>query len=114
MPSTARGPFLNSRTSCSASMPSRSLTFATLVGGLVETRERRGDEPGERVEVVAALEHGGGARGERGRTSRQLAEPLGRDEHLRERVLLVRVEARGDEDELGLERPDGRLHQLVE
>src|SRR4051794_29210418 len=67
-----------------------------------ETVERRFDEVRQRAQVVAALQHRGTARPEGGRTARELAEPVGRHAHLRERVLLVRVEARGDEQQLRL------------
>src|ERR1700753_1225663 len=72
-----------------------------VLGG--ETLERRTDEVGQRAQVVAAFEHGGDARGEARCALRQLAEAVGGDEHLREWILLVRVEAGRDEEQLGLE-----------
>src|SRR5947209_20158659 len=68
-----------------------------------EAFEGRLDEPGQRLEVVAALEDGGEARSERPRPAGELPEALGGYTHPRQRVGLVRVEAGGDEDEVGPE-----------
>ena len=80
-----------------------------------ETRRARpATSAGSVVELVAALEHRGDAGPERARALRQLAEAVLGDAHLGERVVLVRVEAGRDEDELRLEARDGRLDRLLE
>ena len=66
-------------------------------------RARRPRGAGSVCEVVAALEHRGDARRERGAARGELAEAVLGHAHLRERVVHVRVEAGRDEHELGLE-----------
>ena len=78
----------------------------------VEAVQRGRDEVGQRLEVVAAFEHRGDARGERRRADGELAEgALGQPE-LGQRVGQVRVEARRDEQQLRLERGDRVLGPL--
>jgi hypothetical protein len=73
-----------------------------------------GDEPGQRLEVVAALEHRGEARAECRAASGDLPEPCRRHLHLSQRVVGVRVEAGGDEHEIRAERPHSRLDRVLE
>ena len=72
------------------------------------------DEARERLEVVAALEHGGDARREAAAAARELAETEAGQLHRRERVVDVRVEAGRDDQQVGLEAADGRLDDLLE
>ena len=79
-----------------------------------EAVERGLDERRQRLEVVAALEHGGDARGELRAPRGQLAEAVGGHPHLGERVVRVGVEAGGDEQQVGLERRTAGSTMLVE
>jgi hypothetical protein len=63
------------------------------VSGLRKAFERGFDEVGQRVQVVATLEHGGDARRELCRAAGELAEPVRGQLHVRERIVDVRVEA---------------------
>ena len=72
------------------------------------------DEAGKGLEVVAALEHGRDSWPERSASSRHVPEPVGRHGHLGQRVVSVRVEAGGDEDEVRVERTHRRLDHLDE
>src|SRR5215204_197789 len=58
-----------------------------------ESFEGGANEGRQRGDVVPTLEHGRRSRREADRASRQLAKPGLRDEHLRDRILLVGVEA---------------------
>ena len=80
----------------------------------LKPRCARRDERRQRLEVVAAFEHGGDARAERGAALGELPEPVLRHLHLRQRVLPVRVEAGRDEDEVRRERAHGRLDRGLE
>src|SRR5581483_823891 len=79
-----------------------------------EAVERGVDEPRQRLELVAALEHRRDAVAHRPAAARELAEAVLADAHVRERILLVRVEAGGDEEELRLEGRDGGLDDARE
>src|SRR5207248_4842532 len=59
-----------------------------------EALVRRADEAGQRLDVVAALQHGRDARREPGRPARELAKAVVGHLHLRERIVDVRVEPR--------------------
>ena len=72
-----------------------------------ETGECSVDESRQRVELVAALEDGGDAVAETPATAGELAEAVVGDAHVRERVILMRVEAGRDEHELRREGADG-------
>ena len=85
---------------------------AGFLGG--ESFERSLHEARQRLELVAALEHGRDARRHRRAAARELAEPLLADAHVRQRVVVVRVEAGRHEYEVRLEPRDGGLDQLVE
>src|SRR4029450_11211918 len=74
----------------------------------------RTEESRQRLEVVAAFQHGRDLWAQRGRPFRKLAKAGLGDEHSGERIVLVRVESGRHEDELGLESLHGRLHELVE
>ncbi len=75
--------------------------------------QSRLDEPRQRLEVVAALEHGADPRAELRRAAGELVEPALGELHVGERIVHVRVEARRDEDEVGLEPAHGRLDELA-
>src|SRR5512132_2923535 len=74
----------------------------------------RADELRQRLEVVAAFQHGGDLRAQRGRPACELTEARFRHEHSGERVVLVRVEAGGYENEVWSEGVDGGLDELLE
>ena len=80
----------------------------------LEAFERRFDEVRERLEVVAALEHRGHARRERAAPPAELAKTVLTHLHLGQRIVAVRVEARGDEQDVRLEGADCRFHEVVE
>src|SRR5579864_2869113 len=77
-----------------------------------EALERSLDEAWQRLEVVAAFEHSGDTRRETRAAARELAEAVGRDPHLGERLVEMGVEARRDEHELGVECAHSGLDQL--
>ena len=86
-------------------------------GGLALAREpfeRSLDEPGQRLEVVSALEDCGDTRRKRRAPARELAKPVRGHRHLGQRIVAMGVEAGRDEHELGLEGTHDRLDDLVE
>src|SRR5260221_13929297 len=80
----------------------------------VESVQRRVDETRQRLELVAALEHGADPRRESGAAARQLPEAVCGDAHVGERVVEVRVESRRDEHEVRFEARHRRLDRVLE
>jgi hypothetical protein len=84
------------------------------IGPTRESFEGRGDEARQRVQVVAALEHGGESRRQRRSSPGQLPESGRRQPHAGKGVLFVRVEARGDDHELRIEPLERRGDGVIE
>src|SRR5262245_5225540 len=90
------------------------VTSATFPSISTKALQRRGHEPRQRAQVVAALQDGRASRSQRLAAARELAEPVLGHVHPGERILGVRVEAGGDEHLFWLESRDRRLHDALE